>query len=377
MQAVHTRMGRRLGPALAALAALAAVVVLAVTATAAACGGGGSGSSSESESSSDRGSAAAEPGADEGAFPVTIEHKYGETTIEAAPERVVTVGLTDHDPVLALGVAPVGVTDWFGDQPYAVWPWAQDELGDAEPEIVGDVDGIGFEKIAALQPDLILAVYAGLTEDDYDTLRQIAPTVAQPGEYVDWGVPWDEQTLIVGRALGRSTEAEAAVAAVEDRFTAARRDHPELEGATGLVATPYADTISVYAADDVRGRFLAALGFVQPPEIAELAGDGFSADLSPERVDLLDVDALVWIIGSAETDVPRFDDEPLYAGLAVHRDRHDLFVENLDELGGATSFVSVLSLPFLIDEMVPRLAAAVAGEAGPSIPAVASDSASG
>jgi len=32
----------------------------------------------------------------------------------------------------------------------------------------------------------------------------------------------------------------------------------------------------------------------------------------------------------------------------------------------------VLSLPFLIDEMVPRLAAAVAGEAGPSIPAVAS-----
>jgi iron complex transport system substrate-binding protein len=92
--------------------------------------------------------------------------------------------------------------------------------------------------------------------------------------------------------------------------------------------------VSVFAPEDVRGRFLASLGFVQPPEIAELAGDQFSADLSYERIDLVDVDALVWIVDSAATDIPKFEAEPLYAELAVHRDRHDLFVENLDELGG-------------------------------------------
>jgi ABC-type Fe3+-hydroxamate transport system substrate-binding protein len=47
--------------------------------------------------------------ADSAAFPVTIEHKYGETTIEAAPERVVSVGFADQDPLLALGIVPVAI----------------------------------------------------------------------------------------------------------------------------------------------------------------------------------------------------------------------------------------------------------------------------
>lgn len=341
---------------------------VALTVVVAAACGSGSGSSTEDDadgSGSDSGAGSDDNGGAD-AFPVTIEHTYGETTIEERPEKVVTVGLTDHDSVLALGVAPVGVTDWFGDHPHATWPWAQDELEalGAEPEIVGDTTGIGFEKIAALQPDLILAVYGGLTDGDYETLSQIAPTVAQPADHVDYGVPWDEQTLTIGRALGETEKAEALVAEVQGQFDAAREAHPEFEGASGLVATPYAGTISVYAPEDVRGRFLTSLGFTQPPEIAEMAGSEFSAELSYERIDLVDVDALVWIVSSIETDVPQFDAEPLYAELAVHRDRHDLFVENLDPVGGATTFVSILSLPFLIDELVPRLADAVAGQAG-------------
>ncbi len=62
-------------------------------------------------------------------FPVTIEHKYGSTEIGAQPQRVVTIGFTDHDVVLARGVGPVGVgTDDDGyskDQPFGIWPWAQ------------------------------------------------------------------------------------------------------------------------------------------------------------------------------------------------------------------------------------------------------------
>jgi iron complex transport system substrate-binding protein len=65
------------------------------------------------------------------AFPVTIEHKYGETTIDAEPTRIVSIGFGEHDGLLALGVVPIAVRDWYGDQPYATWPWAQDELGDA------------------------------------------------------------------------------------------------------------------------------------------------------------------------------------------------------------------------------------------------------
>ena len=46
-----------------------------------------------------------------------------------------SVGFAEHEGLLALGVEPVGVRDWYGDQPYATWPWAQDELGDQQPEV--------------------------------------------------------------------------------------------------------------------------------------------------------------------------------------------------------------------------------------------------
>ncbi|WP_226357534.1 hypothetical protein [Pseudonocardia sp. ICBG601] len=48
-----------------------------------------------------------------GTFPVTVEHKYGSTEITAEPKRVVTLGYTDPDALLAVGIAPVGIVDWF------------------------------------------------------------------------------------------------------------------------------------------------------------------------------------------------------------------------------------------------------------------------
>lgn len=70
-----------------------------------------------------------------GAFPVTIQHKYGRTTIPAKPERVISLGLTDHDVALALGATPVAISPWFGQQqPNCLWPWARDEVGQTPPD---------------------------------------------------------------------------------------------------------------------------------------------------------------------------------------------------------------------------------------------------
>src|SRR5688500_17670537 len=92
-----------------------------------ACGSGDTSTAGVDHDSSDTSEGA-------GTFPVTVEHKFGETLVEEEPARVVSVGYTEHDVLLQLGVVPVGVTDWYGDQPFATWPWAQDLLGDAEPE---------------------------------------------------------------------------------------------------------------------------------------------------------------------------------------------------------------------------------------------------
>jgi iron complex transport system substrate-binding protein len=122
------------------------------------------------------------------AFPVTIEHVFGETTIESEPQRVVSIGYAEHESILALGVTPIAVRDWYGDQPYATWPWAQDELGDAQPEVLPSTE-LNFEQIAALDPDLIIGVSSGIEQGDYDTLSQIAPTVTRTGEAL-YGTPW-------------------------------------------------------------------------------------------------------------------------------------------------------------------------------------------
>jgi iron complex transport system substrate-binding protein len=319
---------------------------------AAACGGGSEDSAQDRASGSQ-----SDVGTD--AFPVTIDHKFGETEITEQPERIVTVGLTDHDALLALGVAPVGVTEWFGEQPHATWPWAQDELGEAEPEVVGDSAAVNFEAIAAQQPDLILALYAGLKEQEYETLSEIAPTVAQPGEYVSYGIPWEELTLKVGQAVGKPDQANELVASVEEQFAEVRKDHPEFDGASAVVATPY-EGIYVYGPEDPRGRLLEKMGFELPAWTEEVAGEEFGGNLSLEKVDLLDLDLIVWL-DSGGGNAPVGGD--VYSSLDVHKEGRELRVDSFSEpLGAATSFVSVLSLPFLLDELPSMFEDAIDGD---------------
>ncbi len=336
---------------------LASLVVLA--SVVAACG-----SDPDTSGSADTVAASPEATVDDSddAYPVTVEHKYGATTIDARPERIAVVGLTEQDPLLALGVAPIAVTEWFGGYDYAAWPWAQPYLADAEPVVLDNTDGVPFEQIAGLRPDLIVGLYAGLSQEEFDTLSEIAPTVAQPGEYVDWGIPWQEETITIGRIVGQSERAEEMVAEVEAQFEAVKAEHPEFAGATGAAATPY-EGIWVYATQDVRGRFLDSLGFVMPDELAALDTTGeFGFDLSLERVDLLDLDLLVWL--DAEEGGDAFRENAVYNSLAVHTEGREVMLDSEapDALGGAMSFVTVLSIPFLLEGVVPMLAAAVDGD---------------
>ena len=86
------------------------------------------------------------------AFPVTLKHKYGETTIPRRPVRVVSVGYSEQDVLLALGVKPLGVRDWYGDYPGAIWPWAKEAAGTDLPRIIGAATELDFEAIAGLAP---------------------------------------------------------------------------------------------------------------------------------------------------------------------------------------------------------------------------------
>ncbi len=351
-----------------------AVALVALLLLAAACGDddtetetGASGSASPSASAS--APADDDEVADEadGAFPLTITHKYGDITIEAEPQRVVSVGFSDQDDLLALGVVPVGVRDWYGEQPFATWPWAQDELGAAEPEVLSSSE-LNFEAIAALQPDLIVGVSSGMTEQDYETLSQIAPTLAQSGDYVDYGVPWQERTKVIGQAVGQAEEAEALVSAIEDRFAEVRAANPDFEGSTAAVAFFFNDQPGAYSSSDTRARVMGDLGFVTPEVYDEMAADAFYASFSAEEIDLLDVDTLVWLAGT-DAEIEALANFELRNNLRATQEGREVFVGQL--LGGAFSFASPLSFDYLLDELVPELAAAVDGDPATPVPSAA------
>ncbi|WP_412809255.1 iron-siderophore ABC transporter substrate-binding protein [Saccharopolyspora sp. MS10] len=292
-----------------------------------------------------------------GAFPVTIPHEYGSTTLTERPKRIVTVGLTDQDAVLALGVVPVATREWLTPgYPGGIGPWAADRLGGAPPPVVleGGED-IPFERIAAQQPDLILALYSGLSEGEYRLLSGLAPTIAQPARHPDHGIPWQELTRTTGAALGEPAEADRLVAEVENRIAEVRRDHPEFTRATGVLATTY-DGYFVYGRQDPRSRVLAELGFTLPAELDGVVGDQFGANLSRERADLLNTDALVWFVPDGGAALRA---DPVYTRLPVSREGRALVIDESGDYGNAFSFVSVLSIPYLLDRLVPDLARAL------------------
>ncbi|MDX2934408.1 iron-siderophore ABC transporter substrate-binding protein [Streptomyces ipomoeae] len=342
----------RRAPRLAA--ALASATLLVVTATA--CGGDDSDSDA-----TDAGAKASSSG--ESAFPVSIDHKYGSTTIEAEPKRIVTVGLTDQDSVLALGTVPVGTTEWLGGYDGAIAPWAEDKLGSAETPTVLKDTGTGpqVEKIAALKPDLILAVYGGLTKEQYESLSKFAPVVAQPKKYNDYGVPWQEQTETIGKALGKPDEAAAVVKETEDTIAKAVAEHPEFKGKSAVMATPY-EGMFVFGSQDPRSHLLTDLGFSLPADLDKVIGDQFGANISKERTDLLDQDAIVWQVTDVTKDAGKLHKDASYKDLNVVKEGREVYVSETSDYGNALSMGTVLSLRYVVERLVPQLAAAVDGK---------------
>lgn len=295
------------------------------------------------------------------AFPVTVEHARGSTVIEAAPERVIALGYSDQDPILALGVVPVGLREWLALYPDEVAPWQEATLGGATPEVLGWP--IPFEQIAGLQPDLIIAVYEGLTDEQYARLSRIAPTVAHDPDYTEYGTPWEEMHRTVGQALGQSDQMEALITGIEEQLATLAGEHPEFQGKTGLIlAGGFGDEkqFTIYTANDPRPELLAALGLEIPPAVEAEQSDSYYDFFSIERLALLDeADVVVWL-PYAEGEVQYVLDDPIYQQLNIVKEGRDI-VAPLD-VGASLSFASVISIPFALEQLVPALSAAIDGD---------------
>lgn len=235
-------------------------------------------------------------------YPITIKHALGETVIESKPERVVTVQWANHDVVLALGVVPVGFSAAnFGVQDDSgLLPWTAqklDELGVKDPNVFQDTDGLDFEAISDADPDVILAAYSGITQEDYDLLSEIAPVVAYPN--APWATTWREQVTLNATGMGMAAEGEQLIKDTEDMVKEKLSQYPQIEGKKVVWVNFSAKDMSqlhIYTPVDSRVSFLYELGMVYPEGITSQITDpsSYSLKLSAENAEALnDADLLV------------------------------------------------------------------------------------
>ncbi len=299
------------------------------------------------------------------AFPVTIEHAFGKTTIEKEPKRVATLGWSDQDHALSLGVVPVGATKltWGGNKAGSS-DWfdaALEKDGAAAPVRYDDTDGVPIDEIAKVSPDLILATNAGIEEADYEKLSKIAPVVAYPE--APWVTPWQTSLETVGKALGRSDRAKEVAAETEEAIEAAKEDHPEIDGKSlifGYLATTDLSTVGIYAPQDPRVSLMHDLGLKDAPAVAGAIKPGeFYGTVSAEKASDLESDVfLTW--SENPGDMKTFTDHKLVGKIpAIEEGR--AYAEEDKHVSLAVTNPTPLSIPFIVEEFVPEVAKAVEG----------------
>ena len=316
-------------------------------------------STGSTDDKADSGSSSAGAPAEEGAFPVTVEHRFGEVEIESEPQRVVTLGSADQDNVLALGVVPVGVpkvtwgpnenasTDWFDA--------ALDELDAVAPAQLDTSDGIPVDEVAELTPDLILASNSALTQKEYDSLSKIAPVVAPPGD--DWLTSWDDSLAQAGLALGRPAKAAEVEETTEALIDDVATQNPSI-AQTSFIFT-YFDpsdlgTVGVYAEDDPRVAILDDLGLEVPALVDRVVPEGaFYGSVSAERANTLASDLVLTYVESDE-QLEQVTGNALLGRIpAVEANK--VVALPADGVGVAVTSPTPLSIPVIVDELVPQI----------------------
>lgn len=292
--------------------------------------------------------------------PVLIEHAFGTTEIPTTPERVATWGWGSTEAALAVGVVPVAIAEQaYGAGDDGVLPWVSEELeriGAQTPALLSDGEAPPYEELVAAEPDVILAVYSGITQEQYDLLSEIAPTVAYPDD--PWTTPWRDVITTVGEALGRSGEARDVLDGIDAELAAAADAHPELDGKTMAAVWDVGGTFYVYKPADARVAFMFDLGLANAPAVDELAnGDSsFYYTLSYEQLDRLESDIVV-SYHDTEREAADFLEASHIQAIPAVQDGAVAQVVGTEFIA-AVSPPTALSLTWGLDELVASLSAA-------------------
>jgi iron complex transport system substrate-binding protein len=278
----------------------------------------------------------------------------------------------NHEVPLALGVVPVGMAaaNFGDDDGDGLLPWVAErleELGAETPVLFDETDGIDFEAVADTEPDVILAGYSGLTQEDYDTLSEIAPTVAYPE--APWATPWRDMIEINAAGMGMAAEGEQLVADLEQEMADTVAGYPQLAGTSTMFLT-HVDTtdlseVSFYTPFDTRSAFFTDLGLATPESIARASTDPeqFSGTVSAEQIDTLDDVQIIVTYGDQEL-VEALTADPLLSQMPAVANGAIVLLP--DTPLGTAANPTPLAISWVLEDYVGMLAEAADKAEGPA-----------
>jgi iron complex transport system substrate-binding protein len=150
----------------------------------------------------------------------TIEHEVGETEVCGQPERIVVLGPYVLEPLLTLGVQPIGFADHvaFQQEDYNNPSQQIPYLGSMITQPIANV-GLAYEPsieaIVKVQPDLIIGIETNAQQ--YDILSQIAPTIM-----LNYDAP-ETNLKAIAQAVNRTQQAEQILTETKQRIATARK----------------------------------------------------------------------------------------------------------------------------------------------------------
>ncbi|TCK25713.1 ABC transporter substrate-binding protein [Pseudonocardia endophytica] len=224
-----------------------------------------------------------------------VDHAAGRTEVPADAQRVVALdenaGLLLYElgkqPVEALGTfSSVGVKEILTQAGTPVEP--------------ADFAAPPVERVAALNPDLIVGSATPGAIEAYPRLSQVAPTVL--AGYSD---PWSKQLAVAGAAVNKADVAQQRTATLQTKIDDTRRELQErgIAGQSVSVLGSISGFPFALPSESSAGELITGLGLTRPKAQAPGAPmtEGGIA-VSPERLSEHDADHILVLTGSMWSD---------------------------------------------------------------------------
>lgn len=197
---------------------------------------------------------------------VVVEHELGTTEVEKNPEKVVVFDFGSLDTLDKLGVDVVGV-------PQMNIPSYLDKYESDEYENVGSLKEPDFEKIAEIDPDLI--IISGRQGDLYDQLQELGDTIYLGVDTTRYMESFKENVTTIGEIFEKEEEVEQALADIEASIEGLN-EKVEAADENALIILANDDKISAYGPNSRFGIIHDVFGVPAVDEGIEVSTHGMN-----------------------------------------------------------------------------------------------------